>query len=208
MAEDKTVPPPLGETRGDAVARTLNVAAGLIPCIGPMVQIALNETIPNARIERIETYLRYLSERIDEIRLESALNRPEGLDLFEEGIWQAVRALSDDRKQRIATLVAYGLSAEEARGRRIRHFLRILNQLDDAEIFILSRCATENALFIEQDRTRSKDGDYSPIDHSILYHIESFGLVRETKKDWKSLSFIFCITPIGREFLSYLGLSS
>lgn len=206
MTEDETVPPPLGETRGDAVARTAGVVAGLIPFIGPIIQIALNETIPNARMERIETYLQYLSERIDKIRLEAALKRPEELDLFEEGIWQAARALSDDRKQHIATLVASGLSAEEVQVRRSRHFLRILNQLDDAEILILVRCATENAFFIKGADLNVTDEQYGLFDHSSLYHMESFGLVRETKKDWQSRSFIFCITPIGREFLSYLGI--
>jgi len=90
--------------------------------------------------------------------------------------------------------------------RRSRHFLRILNQLDDAEILILVRCATENAFFIKGADLNVTDEQYGLFDHSSLYHMESFGLVRETKKDWQSRSFIFCITPIGREFLSYLGI--
>lgn len=225
VAGDTAVPPQLGETRGDVVARTLGVAAGLIPYIGPMLQIALNETIPNARMERIEAYLRHLSERIDEIRLEAALKTPEGLDLFEEGMWQAARALSDDRKQRIATLVATGMGAEEVPGRQSRHFLRILNQLDDTEVIILTSyldCyqilgAAEVQEFFEMHADilgpfdDSIGGDVlehskSALKTSMLNHLVSFGLLRVAGQDWNSNITDFAMTPMGEAFLSYLGV--
>lgn len=145
MTDDvEIIPPPLGETRGDVIARTLGTLAGTIPCIGPMVQIALNETIPNARLERIEAYLRHLSKRIEEMRLSAALKSPEGLDLFEEGIAQASRASSGVRLERIAALVAHGLKSDDIQQATARHFLRILSQLDDRQIILLNKLHSQN----------------------------------------------------------------
>ncbi|TAN65745.1 MAG: hypothetical protein EPN20_07470 [Magnetospirillum sp.] len=87
----------------------------LIPVLGPMLQVAINETIPNIRLERIEAYLLRLSDQIEGIRLSAALQSPEGLDLFEERMWQAARARGNERLGNIAALVAIGLKPEDSR---------------------------------------------------------------------------------------------
>lgn len=202
---------PLGETKGDVAARTLGTLAGTIPGIGQMIQIALTETIPNARLERIETYLRHLSKRTDKIELENALKTPEGLDLFEEGIWQAARALSEERKQRIAELVANGLKGEAPDQVQSRHFLRLLNQLDDEEIALLVWYWKHSPQFSKLD---DKDvfaplGDPTPeeldaANFKLLRcnHLTSFGLLDKYMDGDE-----FQSTPAGVMFLKFLGIA-
>ncbi|WP_417321245.1 hypothetical protein [Emcibacter sp.] len=137
--------PPLGDTSASTALRIGVGLTGAVPLVGAVLQTALTETIRNVRLDRVEDYLRYLQAQIDELMLKLALEKPEGLDLFEEGLWQSTRALSDDRKKYIAELVVKGLQETGLEQQETRHFMRILEQLDDRQIILLAEYHPANS---------------------------------------------------------------
>ncbi len=228
MNDNKSDPPKLDENFGDLVARATGfAAASLIPGVGPAIQYAINELIPNSRAERIVAYLRYLEQRIDQIVLQNVLRTPEGLDLFEEGLWQAARALSDERKERIVSLVVSGLEAEDIEKQQCRHFLRILNQLDDAEVILLTyhlprfrvigggsekdkefRLAHKHIIgpFSQEISRNNLDLEKASLKEARCYHLASFGLLKIEQLVKSQVGFN--LTASGRKFLKFLGIDT
>ena len=218
--------PPLGETGSDVAARTISALAGAIPCVGPILQITINETIKNVRLDRIETFLLYLQDRIDENNLKHSLNTPDGLDIFEEGISQSARALSEERKQYIADLVSNGMKASGVEKQQIRHFLRILTQIDDAQIIIL--CSYQSKYrrigdinsdnffnkhkdvlgpFSREIGRANDDIDKAQLKDALEHHLSSFGLLMEDKSSRQPTQIAYKITPQGIRFIKFIGLS-
>lgn len=137
--------PPLGDTSTAKALRIGASVAGAVPFAGAFIQTVLTETIRNVRADRVEDYIRYLQDQIDELKLKIAIDKPEGLDLFEEGLWQSARAFSDDRKKYIAELVVKGLQETGLEQQETRHFMRILEQLDDRQIILLAEYHPANS---------------------------------------------------------------
>lgn len=115
-------------------------ALGAIPLIGPLAAEVVGTLIPNQRVDRIESFLRKLEETIS---LECSENitrnftKEEAIDVLEESMIQASKALTEDRKKYIAQLVANSLSEEEIRNIEYKRLLQILGDINDAEIIIL-----------------------------------------------------------------------
>lgn len=123
--------------------RTLSAVQGLmgaLPVIGSIVANLINQIIPEQRWERIGEYLRKLESRVAEVEaqtLASALREPRKMELFEDGAIQAVRALSSERLEYIAALVAHGLTSDERDAIEAKRLLKLLDQVDDDQIVIL-----------------------------------------------------------------------
>jgi hypothetical protein len=179
--------------------------ASSVPVVGPIISTAIKDLIPNVRLERIERYIQYLQERIDEIQLEASLMTPDGLDIFEEGLWQSARAVSEERKLHIAELATKALTAEESERLQARHYMRILNLLGDDEVAFLSKLAcgetfTANGALIQL---------YEP-------HLNSLGLFAVVSEDLRGVKNDedekegslkeYGITDIGKEFVKFLSL--
>jgi hypothetical protein len=134
MADD------LGAKKADYLAIVSKGTIGAIPIVGPLAAEVIGALIPNQRIERIEALLKALEEKIKEFdkqRLETEFKMPEFIDLLEDGFHQAVRALSKERIDYIATLVSNRLSDEQAEHLKYKKLLSILGQLNDAEVLHL-----------------------------------------------------------------------
>jgi hypothetical protein len=84
--------------------------------------------------------------------LRERLENPQALDLLEEGLHQAARAVSEERKQQIASVVAAGLSSESLEFMESKHLLLILNEINDIELLVL---ASHSFSF----RTQHEDND-------------------------------------------------
>lgn len=203
MTDDKT-PPPLGDPYQNAVTRIAMSAPGMIPIVGPVVQAAIQELIPNVRLNRFETYIQYLQDRIDELKLKAVLETPEGLDTFEEGMWQSARAVSEKRKRHIVELTAKALTAEETERLQARHYMRILTQLGDDEIALLTKMARQESFVF--------NGTLIPLYEP---HLNSLGLLAVISEDYGTLDNEnttvgslkeYGITEIGKEFVAYLSL--
>lgn len=138
----KTPEPPLGEEFGSRVMTVaIKGALGMIPGLGGLFAEVTGQLIPQQRGERLEVYVRRLNARldaVDERLLKANLKDPERVDLFEEGAHQSIRALSPERQDYIATIVANGITADEKARIEARRMLKLLREIDDDQIIILA----------------------------------------------------------------------
>jgi hypothetical protein len=93
----------LGATPRDSAVAALRGIVGAIPGAGPALAelSTMFLTLLADRLKRLET-----------VDLARKLRQPESIDLFEDGAYQAARALSEERREQIARLVADSISGE------------------------------------------------------------------------------------------------
>jgi hypothetical protein len=126
--------------RSDIAASLIRGIIGAAPFVGPIVAETLSATIPNQKIDRIITFAKLLEDKIkylEEDLLKEKFQNEEFADLLEDGLQQASRALSKERKEYIANLLKNGLVNEEQTHLEKKKILSLLNQLNDAEIVML-----------------------------------------------------------------------
>lgn len=130
----------LDENGMDALAATGRALSGLVPMFGGVVGELLTKFVPNQRTERIVRYVRGLEARLEKLEADAdeILSDPENVDLVEEGGFQAARATTDRRIDAIVTIVANGLTAEDADVVRRKRLVRLLRQIDDDELVLLN----------------------------------------------------------------------
>src|ERR1700692_2419056 len=106
--------PELGPGGGDRTAAVIRSVISNVPIVGQTLAEIRTELIPNQRIERVEGYLKLLAMELDELKVSAeAAKVPESIDLIEDGAYQAVRALSEERRQYLARAVATGIAEDE-----------------------------------------------------------------------------------------------
>lgn len=125
--------------------RLISVAkgvAGACPFIGSLAAEAIGTLIPNQRLDRVvefisklETEVRNLDSRFD--NFERNLRSVEGLDIMEEGLVQSARSVSNERKERLARLVARSLTNEEVKYEESCKLLNLYRELTDPELLWL-----------------------------------------------------------------------
>lgn len=118
----------------------------LVP-LGSLFSELLTEFIPMQRRSRIEKYLHALELKLEGMSKEAFAKKmadPQATDLFEEGGIQSARALSDERQHQIASVVAIGLTGDEVGTLQAKRVLKILSELDDLQILILSSKLEKN----------------------------------------------------------------
>ncbi len=131
---------------------------GTIPVIGPLVAEVVGTLIPDQRLDRIQRFLEKLEEKVRELdrkRIEKEFRNPECIDLLEDGFYQAARALSEERLEYIANLVAKGISKENTEYIRFKKMLSILSSLNDIEVLFLimyGRFEIGDRTFMEQHK--------------------------------------------------------
>lgn len=117
-------------------------AFGFCPVIGPIASEAVGVLIPNQRVDRVVDFLRALETEVVALdaRLEafsSNLREPEGLGIIEEGIVQASRSVTHERKQWLARLVAKSLTGKELKYAESAKLLNLFRELTEPEILWL-----------------------------------------------------------------------
>lgn len=125
----------------DRLVAVTKGAVGAIPLAGGLVAEIVGAVIPGQRADRIANYLRLLSERLERMshELRDAITaNAERVDLIEEGGYQAARATSQERIERIVEAVARGLSEDDTHLIRRKRLLQLLGELDDDEISLLN----------------------------------------------------------------------
>lgn len=121
--------------RGADLAKTLS---SVLPGVGPFIaQILLND-LPGLRIDRVVDFIRRLAKRVDALEFGQKLRNEASIDLVEEGAHQSTRALSEERREHIAALVAFGLSGEEVERIEAKRLLALLSSIDDDQIIMLA----------------------------------------------------------------------
>ena len=109
--------------------------------------------MPEQRFTRIESYIIYLNSKIDLLsndQKELIKTSKEHIDLFEEGAYQAARALTDDRRRLIAKIVFEGLSEKTREALDKKRVLLLISQLDDEDMVLL-------AYYVIRNRTNYDD---------------------------------------------------
>jgi hypothetical protein len=132
----------LETSKKDVVVAISKGAISCLPVVGGLVAEVVDQIIPKQRIDRVVDYLGHLEEILlsfknDLDRVKQHLNDNEGLDLFEEGLSQASRSISGERRKRIANLMAKSLSQKELKYAESKKLLNLLRELTDPELIIL-----------------------------------------------------------------------
>jgi len=210
---------------------------GAIPIVGPLIAETVGSIIPNQRIDRINDFLLKLEEKIKDIDQEQTKLRfksEEFIDILEEGMLQAAKSLTKERKEYIASLVANGIKDEDIEHVQKKLILNLLNELNDAEIIILQSYGLppgEEKEFFEQHKEilmppppALRNQDPSLIDDRTLFdaqksHLARLNLITPTYKKTKKGELPefdpktgmikaqgYKITPLGRLLLKNIDL--
>ncbi len=229
--------PELGNKRADYIAGTLKGLAGAVPIAGSALSELITHIIPGQREDRLEKYLHYLAARLDDLSkevLNRSLNTPEDIYLFEEGAFQAVRALSDDRIERISEVVSQGIHGSTKDAIDAKRVLELLRNLDDDQIIVLSAYLWKNINDSDFHEAHSDllmqpvmhlGSDAQAVNQHTLYQLVRQQLVRDgllrpnfkkpkkghlpefDEKTGLMKSSGYELTPLGRLILRQIGLA-
>lgn len=126
----------------DRLVSIAKAVAGTVPYIGTLISEILDNVVPNLRFERIVVFLQELDSKVSQVdeKLEYFkvnLASEEGVDLLEEGMLQASRSISRERKERLASILEKSLSRENLKYEESRKIFNIFRELTDPEIIWL-----------------------------------------------------------------------
>ena len=221
----------------DYVATALRAVMGSVPIVGPLFGELAGVVVPNQRMERIAKFAEKLDRRLRVLEaaddITDRLGNEHFADLLEEGIRQAARSLSDDRRQYLAALVVNSLTTQDIEYSESRHLLRMLNELSDVEIiwlrFYLDRTwefserhqnalAPPQASMASPRNERDKAARKTALQDSYKEHLCLLGLVerryrvdmrsRQPKFDEDGVQEVdgYSITTLGHLLLRQIGL--
>lgn len=129
------------KTKGNDIAAIIGKGLlGAIPIVGPLAAEIIGNLIPNQRIDRLESLLKILESKFneeDKQKINENIFDPNTVDLIEDGFVQATRALSEDRKDYIASLLKNSLTNKDLKYIEYKRLLSILGELNDLEVLIL-----------------------------------------------------------------------
>lgn len=143
--------PDLGANEADALAMIVRSVTAAIPVYGGVIAEVITLRIPNQKAERLANFVALLNAELSSLRvrvnlIEERFRTAEGSDLLEEALRQVTRAVTPERRARIARLFARGLSEEELRYDRIKKLLSLVESLTDSEFIVLDYYADEHAI--------------------------------------------------------------
>lgn len=124
----------------DYVSAAARATLGMVPFAGTLLAELAGTIIPNQRIDRIAKFAKTLENKLSNLKqdfVRSQLTNENFTDLLEEGLRQAARSLSDERREYIASLITNSLSLEHIELVESKHLLRILGETNDIEIIWL-----------------------------------------------------------------------
>ena len=234
---DKEKDEVLSQTTPDYVASAAKAALGAVPFAGSMLVELAGTVIPNQRIERIVSYAKHLNARlakVEQAQIREHMTNENFTDLMEEGLRQAARSTSDERRNHLASVIANSLQAENVSFVESKHILRILGEINDIEVIWLRSYLFLTVGEDEEFRTRhhgllhpppvhmgssKSDVDKRTLNDSYKAHLAQLGLLEERFKiDSRSKEVIrdsgtgapklagYKITPLGRLLLDQVGL--
>jgi hypothetical protein len=130
----------LAKSKADYVALVSKATLGAVPIVGSLLSELAGTIIPNQRIDRLTKFAKELEQRlgkIEEAAFRSHLMSEDFTDLLEEGLHQAARSTSDDRRHHIAGVIANSITSEDISFIESKHLLRVLGEINDIEVIWL-----------------------------------------------------------------------
>lgn len=216
---------------GDYVAATLKSALGMIPFAGPFLSELAGSIIPNQKVDRIVKFAEQLELRLKSLEkrelLINAIQDEIFTDLVEEGMVQASKSLSDERREYLASLISNSISSNDIEYHESKHLMRILGELSDVEVIWLRHFISEGYSYgtdmvfrekhqniLEQAVNASQEGrqELSALVGSYKEHLTSLGLlekkmsIKESRNGSEISTEGYTITMLGRILLKEIGL--
>lgn len=139
MSEQKPLPS-LDYQINDYVSIFSRMVMSYAPGIGPILAEAAGTIIPNQRVDRLIQYARILETRLSSIEvdvLKTQLSNEFFTDLLEESIIQATHALTEERRQYLASIIANSISLSNVEYLESKRILRLLGEINDIEVIWL-----------------------------------------------------------------------
>lgn len=140
MAETENTSTELGPNVTDYVVSAAKSLLGTVPFAGSLLTEIAGTIIPRQRMDRVARFAVVLDEKIARFEknlVRSQLTNENFTEIMEESIRQAARSTTDERRTYIASLVASGLDPSAVGFVETRHLLRVLGEINDAEIIWL-----------------------------------------------------------------------
>jgi len=132
--------PNIDETKSDKVIAFAKGAVGsLVPHVGGLIAEIAATYIQGQRMDRMAEFMRILDRKIEGIdtKLLEKVRTPEFMDLLEDALWQAARALTTERKEKIAAVLKHSLYEGELNHLQEKELLSLLNEINDVQLIIL-----------------------------------------------------------------------
>lgn len=152
----------LEKNRTDYLVSVAKATVGIVPGIGSFLSEIVESIIPNQRIDRLTKYLIELNEKLEKIpveKLSTFLNNEAFIDLIEESFLHASRVLTDERRQYIISIILNGLSDENIKLEESKYLLKLLQEINDAEIiwlrwfYLYSSSFKESKEYVEKNKS-------------------------------------------------------
>lgn len=229
----------LNQSATDYVVATAKAALGMVPFAGSLLAELAGSIIPKQRMDRLVDFARELEVKIgalDQDAVRSKLTDENFTDLLEESARQAAQAVTHERRQYLASLLASGVTETHVSYVESKHLLRILSQINDIEVIWLrfyhhpymggdDEFRTKHAAVLEPvSATLGSDQatlDQHALQENYTEHLISLGLLTRPlqvdsktgypvfdkfTKNWKTQETR--LTPLGRLLVRYIGLES
>lgn len=135
----------MNELANNKIDYLTSIAKGVVsscPLIGPIAAEAIGIIIPQQRLDRVAAFLKELDARVRILdnnfeTFSRNARSAEGLEVLEDGLVQAGRSASTDRKERLAHLVACSLTQDELKYAETKKVLNLFRELTDPEVIWL-----------------------------------------------------------------------
>jgi len=132
--------PSLKYQKSDFLTQLTKAGLGAVPFVGSLLSEVASSIIPNQRFDRVVAFAKKLEDKLEKLNkdfIHSQLADEAFVDVLEEGVMQAAKSVSDERREYIASIIANGLSEKEVEFSETRRFLKLLSELNDVEVIIL-----------------------------------------------------------------------
>lgn len=220
-------------TTADYVTAATRAVFGAVPVAGSLLAEIVGTIIPNQRTDRIADFALKLDQRIavlDAGFIRAQLRDENFTDLMEEGVRQAARAVTDERRQHLVNLIANGLESSSVNHIESKHLLKMLGELNEVEVIRLRFYAVpglgradiefrtkHRSVIARVDtwlRAPQSQQDAAAMQRSYDQHLERLGLVvAEYQEGMPTGSRRFqleiggyWITALGKLLLRHIGL--
>ena len=136
-------------------------SVGAVPIVGNLVAEVVDQIIPGQKLDRVVAFVEVLADQVkmidaNQALLDERLRAPEGSDLLEEGIVQASRAVTNERRERIARVLLSGISQKSLEYDRTKKLLSILGDLTDSELVLLELLLSASYNWVSETQSASR----------------------------------------------------
>ncbi len=225
----------LANNKTDYVIASAKAILGAFPA-GSILTELVGTIIPNQRIDRIAKFAEELDAKLSKDMIHLQLSDENFTDLLEEGLKQAARAITDERRQYISSIIANSISSDKIEFIESKQLLKILGELNDIEIiwlrsFMVETFSMDNEFYNKHENilnpiithlglsSDAPEFDKSTLQQNYKDHLVQLRLLESKYKIDRKTGQIgvdrdgllqisgYKITKLGRLLLKHIGLT-